>query len=59
MDISIELVSVLTNRELLIVIDGNVDLLSADRFVVRVVELAHIWMSESLISGQSLMRVEM
>ena len=59
MDISIELVSVLTNRELLIVIDGNVDLLSADRFIIGIVELAHIWMSEGLISGQSLVRVEM
>ena len=38
-DISIELVAVLSDGELLVVIDRNVDFLGANRLIFRVVEL--------------------
>jgi hypothetical protein len=38
-DISIELVAVLPDGELLVVIDRNVDFLGANRLIFRVVEL--------------------
>ena len=57
-DISIELVSVFTNRELLVVINRNIDFLGTRRFIFGIVELWHIRMSECLFSGESLVGVE-
>lgn len=58
-NIRIELVAVLFDREFLIVIDGNVNLFSANWFFFRVVELSHIRMLQSLFCGQSLRGVEL
>jgi hypothetical protein len=44
-DISIELVSILSNREFLVVINWDVYLLVAHRFIFWVVKLRHIWVS--------------
>jgi len=41
-DIRVQLVAVLTNRELLIVVDGDVDAASAHWLVLRVVELGDV-----------------
>ena len=44
-DVSVELVAILTNRELLVVIDWNVDAARAHWLVLWVVELSYIGMS--------------
>lgn len=49
-DIRIELVAILLDRELLIIIDRNEDLLGAYGLLLRVVELGHIWMLQGLFS---------
>lgn len=43
-NISVELVSILTDRKLLVVVDRNVDFLSADWLVFRVMELLNVGM---------------
>ena len=58
MDISIELVTVFANRELLVVVNGNVNFLAANRLILRVVELRNIGVSQGLFRRESLMRVE-
>ena len=57
-DISIELVTVFANRELLVVVNGNVNFLAANRLILRVVELRNIGVSQGLFRRESLMRVE-
>lgn len=59
MDIRIELVSVFSDREFLVVIDRYEDFLRAVWFLVWVVELSNVRMLESLFSGESLVRVEL
>ena len=58
-DVCVQLVSVLADRELLVVVDGNVDATRANRFVLRVVELCYIGVSEGLICSQTPSRVEL
>ena len=57
-DISIELVTVFANRELLVVVNRNVNFLAANRLILRVVELRNIGVSQGLFRRESLMRVE-
>ena len=58
-DIRVQLVAVFANRELLVVVDGNVDTASAHRLVLRVMELSHVGVSQSLFCRQTSVRVEM
>ena len=58
-DICVEFVSVLSDREFLIVVDWNVDLPIADWLIFWVVELSHVGMSQSLICGQSSIWIEL
>ena len=58
-DICVEFVSVLSDREFLIVVDWNVDLPVADWLIFWVVELSHVGMSEGLICGQSSIWIEL
>lgn len=58
-DISVELVAVLPDGELLVVVDRDVNFLGAHRLVLRVVELRDVGVSEGLLCGQTLVRVEM
>ena len=58
-NIRIELVAVLFDGEFLVVVDRYVNLLSANWFFVRVVELSDVGMLQSLLSGQSFTRVEL
>ena len=58
-DVCVQFVSVLADRELLVVIDRNVDATRANRFVLRVVELCYIGVSEGLICRQTPSRVEL
>ena len=58
-DIRIELVAVLLDRELLIIIDWNKDFLGAYWFLFGIVELGHIWMLQSLLSCQAFVWVEL
>ena len=58
MDIRIELVTVFTNGELLVVIDWNLDFLGTDWFLVWIMELSNIWVLQSLIGCESLGWVE-
>lgn len=57
-DIRIKLVPVLSDRELLIIVNWNIYFLSANRFFVWVVELGYIWVLKSLFGRKSLVRVE-
>ena len=57
--VGVEFVPVFSNRELLIVIDRDVDLSCADWLVIGVVELSYVWMPESLLCTQALARVEL
>lgn len=57
-DVCIELISVLTDGELLVVINGNVDLLGAHWFILGVVELAHIRVAECLFCCETFQGVE-
>lgn len=59
MDIRVKLVSVLPDCELLVIIDWNIDLACAIRFVIRIVELGDIRVSESLLCSQSFIWVEL
>ena len=58
-DIRIELVSIFFNRKLLVIINGNENLLCANWFFIRVVELRNVWMLECLLNCQSLVWVEL
>ena len=59
MDIRIELVTVFSDREFLVVIDRYVDFLCADWFLIWVVELRDVWVLESLSGRESLIWVEL
>ena len=58
-DIRVELVTVLLDGELLIIIDGNEDLLCAYGFLLGIVELGNVWMLQGLLSCQALIWVEL
>ena len=58
-NVCIQLISIVPNRELLIIIDWDVDLHCANRFVVRVVKLSNVWMLQCLLSCQSLVWIKM
>ena len=58
-DIRVKLVPVLADRKLLVVVDGNVDLLRAHWLLVWVVELSHVGVLQGLLGCQSLVRVKL
>ena len=58
-DISVELVAVFANGELLIVVNGNVYLFTAHGLVLWVVELGNVGMSQSLLSSESLVWIKL
>lgn len=58
-DVRVQLVAVLPDRELLVVVNWNVNLARADRLVIRVVELGNVGVAEGLVSRQSLGRVKL
>ena len=58
-DVRIELVPVLSDRELLVIVNWDKDFLSADWFFVWVVELGHVRVLQCLLSRQSLSWVEL
>ena len=58
-DVRVKFVSVLSDRELLVVVDWNEDLFSADWLFVWVVELSDVRMLQSLLSSESLSWVEL
>ena len=57
--VGIQLVSVLSDRELLVVVDRDVDPSVTDWFVVRVVELCHVRVSQRLLGREALVRVKL
>lgn len=57
-DVRVQLVPVLPDRELLVVVDGDLDFLRAVGLVVRVVELGHVLVFQRLFRSQPLVRVE-
>lgn len=59
MDVGVELVSVLTDRELLVVVNRDEDLFQAVWLLVWVVELSDVRMLKCLLSGESLAWVEL
>ena len=58
-NVSVELVSILSDREFLVVIDWDVDLPVAHGLVVRVVELSNIGVSQRLLGGQAFGGIEL
>jgi hypothetical protein len=58
-DICIELVAILSDRELLVIIDGNADLLRAYGLVLGVVKLTDIGMAQGLLCGVTLVGIEL
>ncbi len=59
MDVLVKFVPVLSDRKLLVVVDWNVDLSSANWFISWVVELSAIGMFQGLFSRQPLVGVKM
>ena len=58
-DVAVQLVPVLSNRELLIVVNRNHNLTRAHWLIISVVELGNVGVSESLLGRQSLIRVKL
>lgn len=58
-DICVQLVSILANRELLIIVNRDVDSTSADWLVIWVVELGYIWMTQGCLCCQTSAWVEL
>ena len=58
-DIRVKLVAVLLDRELLIIVNGNEDLLRAYWFFLRVMELSYIWMLQGLLCCQSFVWIKL
>ena len=50
-DISVELVTIFADRELLIIINRDINLLAAHRLILRIVELRYIGMSQCLFGS--------
>ena len=55
----VQFISIFPDRELLVVINRDVNLLGTDWFIVGVVELSDIWMLQSLLSCESFARVKL
>lgn len=58
-DIRVELVPIFFDRELLVIVNGNENLLCANWLLVGVVELRNVWVLECLLNCQSLVWVEL
>lgn len=58
-DVCVEFVAVLSDRELLVVIDGDVNLAGANWLVIGVVKLGDVGMSEGLVGGQPFIWVKL
>jgi len=58
LNIRVELVPVLSNGELLVIVNRNVNLLRADNFSCWLMELSHKWVFQTLLSGHSFIRIE-
>lgn len=58
-DVRVEFVAVLADRELLIVVNRDIDLARANGLVIHIVELGDIGMAKGLLCCQSLVRVEL
>ena len=58
-DIRIELVSVFSDREFLVVINRNENLFLTNWLLLRIMELSHVWVLQSLLSGKSLGWIEL
>ena len=59
MDVRIKLIPVLFNRELLVVVNGNEDFLSAVWLLLRVVELLNVWVRQCLLCSESLVGIKL
>ena len=59
LDIRLELFTILLDRELLIKINRDINLLAAHQLIFRIVELRYIVMSQCLFGGKYLVRVEL
>ena len=59
MDVLVELVAVFADRELLVVVNGDVNSACADGLILGVVELCHVRMAQSLLGSHTSMRVEL
>jgi len=58
-NVCVQLVSVLSNGELRVVVDRDVDSSVADWFVIGIVELSHIRVSQGLFGGKAFTRVKL
>ncbi len=58
-DVCVKLVAILTNRELLVIINWDVYPLCTYWLIIWIVELGNIGVSESLLSSKSLAGVEL
>jgi hypothetical protein len=58
-DIRVEFVAVLADREFLVVVNRDHDLARANGLVVRVVELGHVGVAKSLVRRKAFGRVKL
>ena len=58
-DVGVKFVSVLTDRELLVIVNWDEDLFQAIWLLIWVVELSDVWVLKSLLSGESLAWIEL
>ena len=59
MDVRVKFVSVLLDRELLVIVDWNEDFLCANWLFLWVMELLYVWMLQGLLSCQTFVWVEL
>lgn len=57
--IRVQLLTILADRELLVVVKWNVNLLFANGLIIRVMELSHVRMFQCFFGCRSLLRVEL
>ena len=58
-DVRVKFVAILFDRELLIIVNGNEDLLRAYWFFLWVMELCYIWMLQGLLCCQSFVWIKL
>lgn len=58
-DIGVELFAVLADRELLVVVERDVNMFFTDRLIVGIMELSHVRMLESIFRARSLLRIKL
>ena len=58
-DIRVQLVPILLDREFLIIVNRDKDLLSADGLLLRVVELSYVWVLQCLLCSEPLIWIEL